>query len=294
VESIGYRPAWLAFARAGARVLPVPVDDRGMDIEALSRLARRESLRAVYVTPDHPYPTTVTLGRGRRMALLDLARRERFAIIEDDYDHELHYEGRPVLPLASADRHGSVVYIGTLSKVLAPGLRLGYVVAPPPVVDCLARDRFVVDRHGDRVMERTAAELLEEGVAARHIRRMRRTYALRRDLLVQELQRGLPDRIDVRRPSGGLALWARVHLRPTAIASWPRAALEMEASPLPRDGASRSTGARSPLPGLVLPRWTNARSVKPCGVSSARSPEGRPPHERWSDRSPARNFRAIR
>jgi GntR family transcriptional regulator / MocR family aminotransferase len=226
VEAIGYRAAWSAFERAGARLVPIPVDRSGLDVDALANLAKHSAVRAVYVTPHHQYPTTVTLAPARRIALLELARRERFAIIEDDYDHELHYSGRPVLPLASADTHGSVVYIGTLSKVLAPGLRLGYVVGSEPVIERLARDRFVVDRQGDHVGERAAAELIEDGTVARHVRRMRRVYAARCNRLVDLLGSTLGDRVEARAPSGGLALWARIHLPAFEVVTWERRALE--------------------------------------------------------------------
>ena len=226
VEGIGYPPAWAAFAHAGARIVPMALDARGIDVDALAAVAKRERVRAVYVTPHHQYPTTVTLAPGRRAALLELARREGFAVLEDDYDHELHYEGRPVMPLASADAHGSVVYIGTLSKVLAPGLRLGYVVAPAPVLERMARDRFVLDRQGDHVGERAAAELIEDGTLGRHVRKLRRTYADRRDRLIEHLGRALGDRIEVQPPSGGMALWVRVHLAPSKVALWEKRALE--------------------------------------------------------------------
>jgi GntR family transcriptional regulator/MocR family aminotransferase len=227
VEALGYPSAWAAFTSAGARLVPVPIDGRGIDVDALADVARRERIRAVYVTPHHQYPTTVTLAPGRRSALLDLARRERFAIIEDDYDHELHYEGRPVLPLASADTHGNVIYVGSLSKVLAPGLRLGYVVAPSPVVERLARERFVVDRQGDHVGERAAAELIEDGTVMRHVRRMRRVYHARRDQLIELLGRALGDRIEVSRPSGGMALWAQVRMPPSRVVAWEQRSLAL-------------------------------------------------------------------
>jgi GntR family transcriptional regulator/MocR family aminotransferase len=245
VEAIGYPPAWGAFERAGARVVPVPVDARGLDVDALAALVRRERVRAVYVTPHHQYPTTVTMAPGRRSALLDLARRERLAVIEDDYDHELHYEGRPVLPLASADAHGSVVYVGTLSKVLAPGLRIGYVVAPAPVVERLARERFVVDRQGDHVGERAAAELIEDGTVGRHVRRIRRIYAERRDRLVELLTTVLGDRIQVTTPPGGMALWIRVHLPPAKVVTWEQRALEQ--------GVAFMAGQRLAFDGKPIP-----------------------------------------
>ncbi|MDP8999871.1 MAG: PLP-dependent aminotransferase family protein [Myxococcota bacterium] len=226
VEAIGYPSAWAAFASVGARLVPVPVDARGLDVDALASIIRSHRIHAVYVTPHHQYPTTVTLAPGRRSALLDLARRERFAIIEDDYDHELHYEGRPVLPLASADIHGSVVYVGSLSKVLAPGLRLGYVVASTPVIERLARERFVIDRQGDHAGERAAAELIEDGTLLRHVRRMRRVYLTRRDRLVDLLQSTFGDRVEVKPPPGGMALWVRVRLAPSKIVVWEKRALE--------------------------------------------------------------------
>jgi GntR family transcriptional regulator/MocR family aminotransferase len=186
------------------------VDSAGLDVEALEALCARERVRAVYVTPHHQYPTTAVLAPGRRLALLALAKRERMAVIEDDYDHEFHYDGRPVLPLASADDAGVVVYVGTLSKILAPGLRIGFVVAPVPVVERLSVIRSFVDRQGDRAVERAVAELLEDGDVQRHARRARRIYEGRRDALAEAIREHLGDTLSFELPSGGMALWARV------------------------------------------------------------------------------------
>ncbi len=177
VERIGYRPAWEAFRAAGAVVVPVAVDEHGLDIDALATLHARTPIRAVYLTPHHQYPTTVTLTASRRLKILALAARGRFAIVEDDYDHEFHYEGRPVLPLASADLARAVIYVGTLSKVLAPGLRLGYLVASPDVVRRIAALRSLLDIQGDFALEAAIASLIEEGEVQRmwagqaHLRR---------------------------------------------------------------------------------------------------------------------------
>ncbi|MBZ4417533.1 PLP-dependent aminotransferase family protein [Myxococcus sp. RHSTA-1-4] len=210
VESLGYRPAWDALRLAGAELVGLPVDAHGMKVEALQALLARKPVRAVFVTPHHQYPTTVTLTAARRLELLRLAEEAGVAIVEDDYDHEFHYEGRPVLPLASADRAGSVIYVGSLSKLVAPGLRLGYVAAPAPVVRRLASLRAVVDRQGDAPLERAVAELLEEGELQRHARRARREYLVRRDVLAEALRAELEGRVDFDVPAGGLALWTRV------------------------------------------------------------------------------------
>lgn len=211
VEALGYRPAWQALGAQGARLVPVAVDGEGLIVEQLAELAQRQRLRAVYVTPHHQYPTTVTLSAARRLALLELARRAGFAIIEDDYDHEFHYQGRPVLPLASADTAGVVVYVGTLSKILAPGLRLGYLVAPAPLLQRCASERLRLDRQGDLALECAVAELLEDGELQRHVGRMRRIYRGRRDALIAALERYLPGTVSAEPPPGGMALWAQVH-----------------------------------------------------------------------------------
>jgi GntR family transcriptional regulator / MocR family aminotransferase len=210
IEALGYRPAWEAFRASGARLVPVPVDAQGIDIDALEKLCGEERVRGVYVTPHHQFPTTVGLAPARRLRLLDLARERRMFVLEDDYDHEFHYEGRPVLPLASADPHGVVIYVGTLSKVLAPGLRIGFVVAPVPLVERLAAMRRIVDRQGDYLLEHAVAELLEEGEIQRHIRRTKRIYGERRALLASLLERELGETLSFRLPSGGTAIWARV------------------------------------------------------------------------------------
>ena len=209
VEATGYRPAWEAFRAAGATVVPVAVDQHGLNVDALTRLARRTPLRAVYVTPHHQYPTTVTLKAARRIALLALARTERMAIVEDDYDHEFHYDGRPVLPLASADHAGTVVYIGTLSKVLAPALRIGYIAAPRDLLQRIGAIRSLLDIQGDRPTEAAVAALIADGELQRHIARARRIYAARRHILAAALRRLFGTEVTFTVPSGGMALWVQ-------------------------------------------------------------------------------------
>jgi GntR family transcriptional regulator / MocR family aminotransferase len=212
VEEPGYPFAWSAVRAANARVIGVPVDAQGLCIEPLDRLATREPrLKAIFVTPHHQYPTTVTLGAGRRLALLDLARRHRLTIIEDDYDHEYRFEGRPVLPLfARAHADLDIIYVGSLSKLLAPGIRLGYAVAQPQLLRRMAQCRVAIDRQGDLPLEHAIASLIADGELRRHVRRARRIYAARRELLVDELRRHLGDTVAWDLPAGGLAVWVRI------------------------------------------------------------------------------------
>jgi len=226
VEDPGYRPAWEAFKLAGAEIVPIRVDEHGLDVRALQQLTRLRKIRAVYVTPHHQFPTTVTLTAPRRLTLLQLAAKERFAVIEDDYDHEFHYSGRPVLPLASADAHGVVIYIGTLSKVLAPALRLGFVVAPPDLIERLVAYRSFLDLQGDPVLECALAELLDEGVIQRHVRKVRRIYHARRDMLVTALRAQLGEFLSFTEPSGGTAVWVRTRDARTTT-RWARRAREL-------------------------------------------------------------------
>jgi GntR family transcriptional regulator/MocR family aminotransferase len=226
VEALGYRPAWTALERAGARLIGVPVDAGGIDVDALAAICERTEVRMLYVTPHHQYPTTAVLTAGRRVQLLALARKHRIAVLEDDFDHEFHYEGRPVLPLASMDPDGVVVYIGTLSKILAPGLRLGFVVAPRALIDRLARERFLVDRQGDQALELAIAELIEDDELGRHTRKMRRIYHARRDALASALREHLGDRLVFHIPTGGIALWAEV-APPLDVDRWCKRAFDL-------------------------------------------------------------------
>jgi GntR family transcriptional regulator/MocR family aminotransferase len=219
VEEFGYRPAWEAFRAAGATVIPVPIDHDGINIDALKQIVSDTPVRVIYVTPHHQYPTTVTLKAARRLALLELARTRGIPIIEDDYDHEFHYDGRPVLPLASTDHGGLVVYIGTLSKVLAPSLRIGYLVASAPVLKSACAIRSLLDIQGDRATEAAVATLIEDGELERHVARVRRVYADRREILATSLKRTFGDEVAFNLPAGGMALWVQFCM-PVDVDEW--------------------------------------------------------------------------
>lgn len=266
VEALGYRPAWEALRAAGAVLEPIAVDRGGLDVSAVRERCERGGVRAVYVTPHHQYPTTVLLSSARRLELLATAREHRVAILEDDYDHEFHYDGRPVLPLKSADDAGSVVYFGTLSKVLAPSLRVGFLVAPRPLITRAAAHRAIVDRQGDRVMENALADFIEDGELVRHARRMRRLYQIRRGALAAALADHLGERLVFRQPVGGMALWA--HAPGVDADAW---AARCEARGVVFQTARRFTfdGKRRPYVRLGFAAEPEARLVKAAEVMAA-------------------------
>ena len=198
-----------AFMNAGANLIRVPVDNDGIDVEAIEKLCRKKKIRAVNVTSHHHYPTTVTLSAARRMKLLSLAERYGFVIVEDDYDYDLHYNSSPILPLASADQNGMVIYVGTLSKTIAPALRIGYVAAPKNLISEISKLRQIVDIQGDPILEQAVAELFTLGEIRRHMKKALKEYHVRRDHLCSLLRENLSHVIDFKTPEGGLAIWAR-------------------------------------------------------------------------------------
>ncbi len=200
--------ATMNFQNAGALVQTVPVDQHGLDMDTLETVCQDQSIRLVFVTPHHHYPTTVTLRADRRVRLLQLADQYGFAILEDDYDYDFHYLSRPILPLASADRRGMVIYVGSLTKSVAPAFRVGYVVAPTAVIDELARLRRIIDRQGDPMLEFAIGQLIKTGEINRHFRKALRTYNARRDRFCDLLSTELPGVIQFNKPDGGMAVWA--------------------------------------------------------------------------------------
>lgn len=227
IEAYAHPSPSALFRLLQLELVPVPVDREGMDVAALEALDADRRVRAVYVTPHHQLPTTATLSPPRRDRLLELARRRRWLVLEDDYDHEFQYAGPPVLPLAHEDRHGVVVYFGTLSKVLAPGLRIAFVVAPPPVIDRISAYRRFVDVQGDQILERAVCDLLEDGEVDRHIRRMVRIYRARCAALCEALRRDLPV-LRFTPPAGGMAVWAEAP--GIDVDAWAARALELGVS----------------------------------------------------------------
>jgi len=209
VGDTNYYYADHVFLQAGTRITRVKVDECGIDVDALEKICRRKKIRAVYITSHHHYPTTVTLIASRRIKLLSLAEKFGFVIIEDDYDYDFHYLSSPILPLISADVKGMVVYIGTLSKTIAPAVRTGYVVAPVNLILELSRVRQLIDTQGDPVMEMALADMFLNGDIKRHMKKALNEYHRRRDFLCSYLSQKLSDVIDFKVPDGGLAIWAK-------------------------------------------------------------------------------------
>jgi GntR family transcriptional regulator/MocR family aminotransferase len=183
VEEPGYPGAREALARTGSRVVPVPVDEEGIDVAALPR-----HVRAVYVTPSHQYPLGMSMSASRRLALLEWARRTGAWIIEDDYDSEYRYASRPLGALQGLDTASRVIYIGTFSRVLFPSLRLGYLVVPRELMETFIRHRESIDLFSPLLEQLVVTEFLSAGHFGRHVRRMRGVYEKRRDALVRGLR----------------------------------------------------------------------------------------------------------
>jgi GntR family transcriptional regulator / MocR family aminotransferase len=190
VEEPGYGGARDALAMAGARLVPVPVDQEGMVVAAGLKRCRRA--RAALVTPSHQYPLGATMSASRRLQLLDWAQAAGSWIIEDDYDSEYRYESQPIAALQGLDRDGRVVYIGTFSKVLFPGLRVGYLVIPADLVERFSAVREAMDICPPALNQAVLADFIGEGHFARHLRRTSQLYRERRGALVESLRRSLP------------------------------------------------------------------------------------------------------
>jgi len=205
----GYAYANKTFEKLGAVLNQVPVDDQGIDVSAVERLCRKKKISLLYVMPHHHSPTTVRLSPQRRIQLLELALRYRIAIIEDDYDYDFHYDSNPVLPMASLDHYGNVIYVGTLSKTLVPAVRLGFMTGPEDFIQLAAKRRAIIDFQGDAFMELAMAELFRNGTVSRHIHKSVRTYRQRRDHFCGLLESELGGRIEFRRPEGGMAVWVK-------------------------------------------------------------------------------------
>jgi GntR family transcriptional regulator / MocR family aminotransferase len=206
VEDPQYQGGREVFRAAGARIHAVPVDDEGLIPSKLPRTAR-----LAFVTPSHQFPTGAVLPLGRRLALLAWAKRSGAVLIEDDYDGEFRYEGQAVESLQGLDAEGRVVYIGTFSRTVFPALRIGYMIAPKPLVPSLMGAKWLADRHTPTLEQETLAEFIASGAYERHLRKARRVNEGRRTALLESIERYLGDRVRVTGERAGthVVLWPK-------------------------------------------------------------------------------------
>ncbi|MGO4004231.1 MocR-like pyridoxine biosynthesis transcription factor PdxR [Pseudomonas fluorescens] len=182
MEDPGYPPARLLFASHGAEVVGVPVDEHGIQVELIP-----EGTRLIYVTPSHQFPLGLAMAQARREALLERAYALGAIIIEDDYDSEFRYEGRPTDSLQSMDEHGVVAYVATFSKTLLPELRLGYAILPPAILEAVLRAKQLTDLHTSTLPQWALARFISQGCLLRHIRRCHTVYAGRRERILSRV-----------------------------------------------------------------------------------------------------------
>lgn len=203
----GWGRAERNFIHAKAKHITIPVDENGLVVDELKKICRKQKVRMVYVTPHHHYPTTVSLRIDRRLELLRLANEYGFIIFEDDYDFDFHYRHRPLLPLASADENGMVIYCGSFSKSFSPAFRIGYLVASENAIEHLSQVRVLLDRQGDHILDNAMAELLNDGTVQRYLRKALAVYHDRRDFFCELLNKELKDAVSFEIPEGGMTVW---------------------------------------------------------------------------------------
>lgn len=205
----GWQRAEHNFLHARAEHIGIPVDENGIIMDELRKVCKTKKIRMVYVTPHHHYPTTVSLRLDRRLELLKLANEYGFIIFEDDYDFDFHYRHRPLLPLASADENGMVIYCGSFSKSFSPAFRMGYIAASENVIKHLANVRMLLDRQGDHILDNAMSELLNDGTVQRYLRKTLTVYQERRDYFCKLLDKELSGKVNFSIPEGGMTVWAR-------------------------------------------------------------------------------------
>ncbi|WP_445432757.1 aminotransferase-like domain-containing protein [Chryseobacterium indoltheticum] len=209
VGELSYFSVNMIFQKAGVKIQPISIDEEGINVEEVKEACKKQKIRMLYLTPHHHYPTTVTLSAKRRLELLNLANEYGFIILEDDYDYDFHYDKSPILPLASADTNGMVIYIGSFGKSLVPGFRTGFIVAPENLMIEMRKYLGIIDRQGDVLMEHVLGEMIAEGEINRYLKKSLKIYQERRDYFVSLLEQNLGEYIDFQKPSGGLAVWMK-------------------------------------------------------------------------------------
>jgi GntR family transcriptional regulator/MocR family aminotransferase len=236
MENPGYPGAAIAFKAGGAKVCAIRLDEEGMRVQDESM----RGARLVYVTPGHQFPVGVTMSLARRLRLLEWAGKSGALILEDDYDSEYRYAGRPVPALQGLDRHGLVMFTGSFSKVLFPSLRLGYLVLPPDLVDYVSTTLSVTNRHAPLLEQAVLCDFITEGHFGRHLRRMREVYAERLSVLLECARHSLTGLLEISGVEAGLqtVAWLPSGLDSELVAA-VAAEREVEVTPLGRYSQGR-------------------------------------------------------
>jgi GntR family transcriptional regulator / MocR family aminotransferase len=208
VEDPGYLGARYCFQGQGAKLQAVSIDAEGLDVDVLSQY--RQPFKLLYVTPSHQFPTGATLSLSRRLTLLQWAQQTGTLILEDDYDSEYRYGDRPIPALQGLDRHNTVIYVGTFSKILFPSLRIGYLVVPTTWIPIVSRAKWLCDRQSPTLEQYALTDCITEGHFERHIRRMRHFYDRRRQILVNALKYHFGSRVTILGENAGIHLMAKI------------------------------------------------------------------------------------
>ncbi|WP_299777528.1 PLP-dependent aminotransferase family protein [uncultured Formosa sp.] len=207
VGNLSNYAANMIFQQVGASIKTIPVDQDGLDIDYIETHFQKGSIRCIYICAHRDYPTTITLSAERRLKLLQLAKQYKFAIIEDDFDYDFQFEGSAMLPLASSDANGLVIYLGKLGQSLFPSFQTGFVVAPENLISEAKNYLQLLDQQGDLIQEQMLSELIYEGEINRLIKKNIIIYKQRRDCLCKSLNMHFGNNIYWELPSGGLAIW---------------------------------------------------------------------------------------
>ncbi len=218
IEDPAYHGMLRVFERAGADLVPIPVDQSGMDVDALEETVRRQNPRLVLVTPSFQNPTGATLTLERRRRIVSLAQRYGFVLVENDIYSELRYKGKPLPTLKELDETGNIILLRSYSKVSFPGLRVGWVIAPRPVVARLAEAKQISDLHSDQLSQAVLLRFAESGELARHLERTRLAGSARLEAALQAAHTFLPAGTTFSRPEGGMSLWMELPAPLTAEA----------------------------------------------------------------------------
>jgi GntR family transcriptional regulator / MocR family aminotransferase len=229
MEDPGFHQARRVFILAGAKVVPKPLDHEGI---VIARSPREKQPKIIHVTPSHQYPLGVTMSFERRTALLDFACAHSAFVFEDDFYAEFRFTGPPLPCLQGIDAFGRVIYAGTMSKILYPSLRLGYIVAPETLIDALVKIRSTMDQHSSAIDQATLARFITEGFFLSHIKRMRKIYAERREVFIKQFNELLGDRFILQVPEGGLNMVAWLK-RAEDFAAISRVTLQIGVKPSP-------------------------------------------------------------